>query len=447
MKQSENPGAVGEWLGTLSHEELRELILAAAQTLPGLWDWLDGQRALEADDPAELLGVVNATLAPSKRFYYYRDAMEYAATAQNTVALLTERAHAGSAGLLKVLERAITLVTRATLRSDDSAGMHAMMVRELLDSHARAACTANPPLTQSEQTRLVKWLVKYRYGGTQDFFDPDIVAYAPALSARSIDRYREAIQALDLGTYGRYPLTRLAVLDRDKDAIIAAHGEGRSNALVAARVVADLDEAGLREDAVEYARAHLPDEGGFSFKLGDFLVQDALDRGDGEAAVAFRRQRFDKQPLSTAFDRLRETATTAGLWDRERTSAEERLAEGDLPAYIRYLLKEGRAGEAWRLASERIDPGDDVQTWLALCEQRAQTHPADTLPIYQGAIRRVLETTDKRNYKWAADLLKDMRAAAQAAGAEAEFAEFLAAVREENRRRPTCIKVLDRAGL
>lgn len=49
---------------------------------------MDGQRALEADDPAELLGVVNATLSPSKRFYYYRDAMEYAAMAQNTVALL-----------------------------------------------------------------------------------------------------------------------------------------------------------------------------------------------------------------------------------------------------------------------------------------------------------------------------------------------------------------------
>lgn len=447
MKQSENPGAVSEWLGTLSHEELRELILAAAQTLPGLRGWLDGQRALEADDPAELLGVVNATLAPTKRFYYYRDAMEYAATAQNTVAVLTERAHAGSAGLLKVLERAITLVTRATLRSDDSAGIHAMMVRELLESHARAACTANPPLTQSEQTRLVKWLVKYRYGGKQDLFDPDIVAYAPALNARSIERYREAIQAVDLGAYGTYPLTRLAVLDKDRDAIIAAHGEGRKNAMVGARVVADLEEAGLREDAVEYARAHLPDEGGFSFKLVDFLVQDALDRGDGEAAVAFRRQRFEKQPFSTAFDRFRETASTVGLWDRERARAEERIAEGDLAAYIRYLLQEDRAGEAWHLASERIDPDDDVHTWLALCEQRGRTHPADTLPIYQRVIRRVLETTDKRNYRWAADLLNDMRAAAQAAGAEAEFTEFLTAVREENRRRPTCIKVFDRAGL
>src|SRR5690625_5228719 len=363
MKQSENPGAVGEWLGTLSHEELRELILAAAQTLPGLWDWLDGQRALEADDPAELLGVVNATLAPTKRFYYYRDAMEYAATAQNTVALLTERAHAGSAGLLKVLERAITLVTRATLRSDDSAGMHAMMVRELLDSHARAACTANPPLTQSEQTRLVNWLVKYRYGGSQDFFDPDIVAYAPALSAKSIERYREAIEQIELGPYGTYPLTRLAVPDQDAEANLAAPGRRLQHRIVAPRVVADLEEAGLHQEAVEHALKALPDESHFSYDLVDFLVADALDRGDAEAAVAFRKQRFEKELTSTAFDRLLDTATEAGLWERERLAAEELLATRDVSGFITYLLREQRVGEAWGLAVERIEPEDDVHTW------------------------------------------------------------------------------------
>ncbi|MBP2436616.1 hypothetical protein [Microbacterium amylolyticum] len=118
--------------------------------------------------------------------------------------------------LVPVIERAIVLVTRAILRSDDSSGLQGDIVSELLDAHAEAVRSAYPPLTQPEQTRLVKWLISFRYGGTQDFFDPDIVAYAPALSAKSLDRYRRAIEQMDLGPYGRYPLERLAVLARDR---------------------------------------------------------------------------------------------------------------------------------------------------------------------------------------------------------------------------------------
>lgn len=109
----------------------------------------------------------------------------YAVAGQDVVAALKERAASGTPELVPVIERAITLVTRVILRSDDSSGMQGDMVRGLLDAHATAVRSATPSLSQQEQTRLVRWLMKYRYGGSQDFFDPDIVAYAPGLSAKS----------------------------------------------------------------------------------------------------------------------------------------------------------------------------------------------------------------------------------------------------------------------
>ena len=46
----------------------------------------------------------------------------------------------------------------------------------------------------------------------------------------------------------------LAVLDRDRDAIVAAHGGEPGTAMLAARIVGDLEEATLHDDAVAYAQ-------------------------------------------------------------------------------------------------------------------------------------------------------------------------------------------------
>jgi len=48
-------------------------------------------------------------------------------------------------------------------------------------------------------------------------------------------------------------LERLAVLDRDPVAIVAAHGRESLNARLAERIVEDLLEAGLDEEARECA--------------------------------------------------------------------------------------------------------------------------------------------------------------------------------------------------
>lgn len=451
MTDSAAPNPLGAWLDSLEADELVDLVVLAVDRIPELGDWLDAQRLAANPDPDDLLALVNSALMPTRRFYEYRQANEYAQDAYDTVELLAGlAAESATPQLLPVIERAITLVTRAILKSDDSSGLQGDLVRTLLDAHAAAVRGAEPKLTQMEQTKLVAWIVKYRYGGTQDLFDPDIVAYAPALSPKSIERYRAAIAGIDLGPYGSYPLTRLAVLDGDRDAIVAANGGEPHNAMVAARLVWDLEEAGLHEDAVAYARTGVALEGrGWDTKLIDFLVDDAARRDAVDEALDLRRDWFAKHPTSTSFAALRDTAEQIGRWDAERPAAEERLAAASAESYVTYLLDEGRGDGAWQFAQEHRDRLTRTDVWLSLCTDRAERHPADTLPIYRALISDTLIVTDVRNYKAAARMLKTMRDVAQAAGPDhtSAFEAFLADTVDQNRRRTRCLEEFAKAKL
>lgn len=451
MTAHPDPAALGTWLDSLDADQLLDLVVLATERIPGFSEWLDGQRVADDPDPIELLALVNRGLAPTRRFYDYRQANDYAHDAYDTVELLRHiAAERSTPALLPIIERAITLTTRAILKSDDSSGLQGDLVRSLLDAHAEAARTASPKLTQAEQTRLITWIVKYRYGGQQDFFDPDIVAYAPALSPKSVERYRDAITAIDLGEYGRYPLTRLAVLDADRDAIVAAHGGEPRNEMLAASLVADLEEAGLHDDAVAYARIGIAMGGrGWDRKLITFLVDDAIARGAADEAVELRRDWFARHPSSTSYSALRETADQLGRWDAERDAAEDRLAAHDPESFVTYLIDEGRGEQAWDFARVQRSSIRRADVWLKLCADRAKAQPADTLPIYRLLISDTLIVTDVRNYKAAARMLKTMRDVAAVAGPEhtAEFETFLAQTVEQNRRRTRCIEEFAKAKL
>lgn len=446
------------WISGLDGEDARNMLRGAAARSNTVYSWLDGIRVTESDDVTDVLALVNRELKPTRRFYDYEDAMDYAVDCAPTVQLLEAAADHASPELLPVIERAITLVTRAILKADDSSGMIGDQVQELLDAHARAVCSSTPPLNAREEKRVVKWIVKYRYGGEQDFFDPDIVAYAPGLSAEGIDLYRSLITETDLGLHGSYPLTRLAVLSRDRDTIVEASGGEPSNAMLAKRLVDDLIEAGLRDDALHYARVGVDlDVRGWSSDLIDLLVDDAMTRSTDSPeaqleAVRLRREWFERFPIENTFRALRKTALEVDRWEAEREAAEAPFAANQPNEFTRYLL-EVRPGESWEFALKHVPlvvtGSHGSGLWRTLCNQRRVDHPEDTLPVYRALINEVLVTTKKQHYYEAADFLAEMREAATSAGgsAPAEFDRFLSDTVERNKRRPNCIAIFRRKGL
>lgn len=133
-----------------------------------------------------------------------------------------------------VTQRAVTAATTVIMRADDSSGVIGDACRRLLDLHARLAPRAGPA-----PAKLVDWLVAFQFGSACDFFTVDPVAYAPALGDAGVAAYRARLEELGSDPDPaaghltsrcwalEWNARRLAVLDRDVDAIVRTHARDR----------------------------------------------------------------------------------------------------------------------------------------------------------------------------------------------------------------------------
>jgi len=438
------PDPVWSWLADLPRSELLDLLRCAVGQVDGLADVLAREHLAATEDVAVLREEIDHTFTPRRRFYEYREADAYAREAEGLVQVIEGLAGPSSPDLLVAIERAITLTVRTILRSDDSSGYQGDQIRRLLDAHARAADALPGPLDRAGRRRLATWLHGFRFSGKQDFFEVDVDAYADTLGDVGVTHYRELVERSAASGADAFAVThartRLAILDRDADAIVRAVGGDLTAQHQAIAVVEALDDAGLGRLAVQHATR------GITLKrthchgvLVDRLVADAVERGDLAEAVTLRRDHFRLDPGSLTFAALRSAAQDAGTWAAERSAAETRLAEHRPDAHVAMLLGEDRDDEAWEFAMAHPQAASMAGAWERLCARRARTAPVETLPVYRELVTTTLRTTDRRAYIAAARLLDRMRSAAQAAGCLAEFTAFLTETVEANRRRPTCM--------
>ena len=153
------------------------------------------------------------------------------------VAILRQAAeHDDPAEVFAVTQRAITSAIKVIMRADDSSGVIGDACYDLLGLHPIAAARAG-----TAPTKLVDWMVKFQFDDECDYFTIDPVAYAPALGAKGMAAYRIKLdeRAAALGprtpenrySRGQHTLDwnakRLAVFDRDVDAIIRTHARDR----------------------------------------------------------------------------------------------------------------------------------------------------------------------------------------------------------------------------
>lgn len=152
----------------------------------------------------------------------------------------------------------------------------------------------------------------------------------------------------------------------------------------------------------------------------------------------------------SAYGRLASLATAvhrdAGdAWPDYRGEVMERLAAQprDAVLFAQNSLKD--VPLAWNLAH---DLGlDDARTWSDLVKVYEKRDPLAVLPIYTELVEGELTAADAKNYRSAARRLKKMRKLAAGSSEAAGVDEFIADLRERNRRRPRLQQEFDRAGL
>jgi len=382
----------------------------------------------------------------TRRHLGYRESIEWADDAGPVVDEIAAAAHSSpSRELLKLVELAINRVVKMILRADDSSGTIGELARQLLETHEQI-CDAGV----ADPKALARWMVRFGFDD-QDFFTVDPVRYSAALGDNGLSALRRAADDRsarpDPGFAVRYTQERLAVLDGDIERIVSLLGGDLRSPHQFIRVADAMLELGRGDDALAWAKRGIESTNGWQVaKLYDIGAGVLVERGDESGVLDLRREQHRRMPSSTSYALLQQAASSIGEWELELTDARSILAASDLGGLVDALVADGDIDAAWDAATtDATDFGD--ARWARLAGARESTDPAAALDVYLRLIGSTLRTANRRAYRSAARQLKRAQKTADAAGLSEEFDEHLAALREQHRRRPALIAILDKAGL
>ena len=435
---------IGDLVRRLDADALSALLVRAAENHD------DVARAvrLAAASPTERLGVLRREVdrgLRTRRFLGYRESAEWAQEAAPVVDALAQAvAVEPSLELVALLERAVGHVIKVILRADDSDGLIGGLAQRLLDLHEQA-CAAGV----AEPVALARWMVRFTFED-QDFFMVDPVRYADALGDKGLAAYRNAVAKRSAGPHRfarSYAAERLAVLDGDVDRVVELHGGDLTTPYQFIRVAEAMLELGREDDALVWARRGIAETTGWQVaKLYDLAATVLAGRGDGTSALDLRREQHQRMPSSSTYSLLQAATEAVGGWEAEREPARAVLGARDQGALVDVLLTDGDVDGAWSVAGDGgWEPGE--QRWRRLAEAREPTDPAGALGVYLRLTDAALVQADRRAYREAVRHLKAARRAATAADLSSVVDDRLVLLREQHRRRPTLISMLDKAGL
>ena len=435
---------VGELVRSLNIEQLREVVSAAGDRHE------DVERSVRLIAPrandglAALRAEVDRGLR-TRRFLPYAESSGWAHAARPIVEELRQRATSSpSAELVELLQRAIGHVVKVIGHADDSDGTIGDLARELLELHA-TACDGGV----ADPVKLAGWMVRFWFVD-QDLFEVDPVRYQNALGETGLTAYRQAVAAREHeDTFAvRYVRERLAVLDGDAERIVELLGGDLTRPHQFVQVAEAMAELGRGDEVIVWCERGMAETQGWHIaRLYDLACETHARRGQPLEVLGLRRSQHERMPSLSTYRGLRRAAEAVDAWVVERDAARAALRERDPRAFVDALLSDGDAQLAWDTAQAAPEEQLGSDLWLRLAESRETANAADAFAVYQRVADQVLEKTDRRAYAGALRILKRARDAATAADDLHAFNQHIAKLREQQRRRPTLIAMLDKAGL
>ncbi|ORM38058.1 hypothetical protein BFL43_01565 [Williamsia sp. 1135] len=365
------------------------------------------------------------------------------------VGILAAAAETDPEDVFAVTQKAIASSLKLIMRADDSDGIMGDAIRALLDIHADTAAPAGV-----SPTTLVTWMIKFQFENECDFFTIDPADYAPALGDKGIARYREQLGEIrdNLGPVSEfnhdksaleYNDQRLAILDRDVDAIIRTHCLNPENAAWLHDTARALAEIGEYDLAIDWA--HRATYFGLSFQsetaANTWCELLAAHRPDD--LLAARTDVFRRWPSAKTAAKLH--ADAGNDWPTVRDDVTAVLAASPADAVSFTLDVIGDLRAAWEQAHEL--PLTDIDVWLDLIKKYEKIDRLAVLTPLREIVDAELEQANARFYKTVARRVKHMRTLARGSDQAADVDAFIAELRKRHNRRKRLLAEFDRAGL
>jgi hypothetical protein len=305
-------------------------------------------------------------------------------------------------------------------------------------------------------------MIKFQFDGDVDYFELDPVAYAPALGDAGMTVYRARLEAVrstlapepvEAGRWSvpdrheRWVLEwndrRLAVHDRDIDAIIRTHARDRRVAAWLQDTAKAFEEIGEIDLAINWARqAADHDHGHQALQAADYWCELlALHRPAD--LLATRRLVFTRWPSATTAARLHRDAGRSWPDYRDDVLATLAARPDQAVLFALHTLKDPRF--AWEQAAALRE--DDDHTWAEVAKAYESIDPLAVLPIHRRLVEHELVNAGAQHYQRAARRLARMRKLAAGTDQADVVDTFITELRDTHRRRPRLQHEFDRAGL
>jgi hypothetical protein len=441
-------------------DELRDLVLTLAQRDGEVRRILEVRATTASGDDTSAKAEFEAYVRDALEFRGFVDYRESYAVAEAASQLLDElenHLNAGSAEIVRpALLRALTLLRTTTEHADDSSGAIGGECERAADLYAQACRLGEP-----DPAELAGWLASFRATSTgwptlllADFVD--------AFDDHALAIYRAAVADLDRQHAGRDHWSRfevdamlLELADHDGDVDRAVDLLNDREHPQYGAIIARLREAGRDDEAVNWvdravAEGRVSGQGGGNdYWLSPSAVAETY-RGLGriDDAIAVLRTDFVGRPTVHAFRSLLDFAAMIDRTDTERAWALDHAREsaggpGAGSVLVQLSLSEGDVDAAWE-AADRYGPG---WAWQELATQGAGARPVAAADLYRPQLENDLQRPNTRLYPGIAATLATMAELYEKGGRSADFALYIAKVRQDYGRRPSLMKALHAKGL
>jgi hypothetical protein len=362
------------------------------------------------------------------------------------------------ADVYRTTHRALASALKVIARADDSSGIIGSACRRLLDLHPVVAARAGVA-----KAELVRWMMDFQFHQEEvDYFALDPAAYAAALGEDGMRLYRAKLDevATTLGplppaagewsiadSQERWALEwnarRLAVYDRDAEAIIRTHARDLRVAAWFEDTARAFEEIGDVDKAIGWADDGGAFDKGHQAKHCAEYWSELLARYRPTEYLEARRRNFSMWPDAAHAGAL--YAAAGPRWGEFRDEVSDALRSQPSDAVIFALdsLKDARL--AWDLAHS-LDLADN-RLWTRVATSYEKIDRLVVLPVLARVIEAELIEANVHNYRPAARKLQRMRRLAEGSPQASDVDHFISEMRERNRRRPRLQQEFDRAQL